>query len=87
MGTRLIDQVAIVTGAGNGIGRSIAIGLAKEEVHICIADIDSVGARQTAQQVKKLKRRAIAVGSRRFPSFWWSRTPSAPWSWPTVPMC
>lgn len=87
MGTRLIDQVAIVTGAGNGIGRSIAIGLAKEGAHICIADIDSVEARQTAQQVKKLKQRAIAFGSRRFPSFWWSRTPSARWGWPVAPLC
>jgi len=83
----LIDRVAIVTGAANGIGRSIAIGLAEEGAHICIADIDSVGARQTAQQVKKLKRRAIAFGSRRLPSSWWSRTPSARWGWPVAPMC
>ncbi len=63
MGTRLIDRVAIVTGAGNGIGRSIAIGLANEGAHICIADTDLAGARQTAEQVEKLKRQAIAVGS------------------------
>ena len=63
MGTRLIDQVAIVTGAGNGIGQSIALGLAQEGAHICIADIDPVGAQQTAQQVEKLKRRAITVES------------------------
>ena len=63
MGTRLIDQVAIITGAGNGIGRSIALGLAQQGAHICIADIDPVGARQTAQQAEKLKRRAITVES------------------------
>ena len=63
MGTRLTDQVAIITGAGNGIGRSIALGLAQQGAHICIADIDPVGARQTAQQAEKLKRRAIAVES------------------------
>jgi NAD(P)-dependent dehydrogenase (short-subunit alcohol dehydrogenase family) len=59
----LIDRVAIVTGAANGIGRSIAIGLAGEGAHICIADIDSTGARQTADQVERLKRRAIVMGS------------------------
>ena len=58
---RLIDHVAIVTGAGSGIGQSIATGLAKEGAHICVADIDSVGARQTARQVEGWKRRAIVV--------------------------
>jgi glucose 1-dehydrogenase len=61
LGTRLIDKVAIVTGAGNGIGQSIATGLAKEGAHICVADIDSAGARKTARQVEGLKRRAILV--------------------------
>lgn len=61
MGTRLLDQVAIVTGAGNGIGRSIATGLAEEGAHICVVDIDLIGAQQTAQQVERLESRAMTV--------------------------
>ena len=58
---RLIDHVAIVTGAGSGIGRSIATGLAEEGAHICIVDTDPVGAHRTAKLVEKRKRRAIVV--------------------------
>ena len=36
---RLAGQVAIVTGAGSGIGRAIALRLAQEGSHIVIADI------------------------------------------------
>ncbi len=36
MGTRLIDRVAIVTGAANGIGRSIAVELAAHGYNLVI---------------------------------------------------
>lgn len=41
--------VAIVTGAGHGIGRAIAGQLAREGAAVGIVDIDEVGARQTVQ--------------------------------------
>jgi 7-alpha-hydroxysteroid dehydrogenase len=55
------DQVAIVTGAGKGIGRSIAIGLAEAGADVVIAartmsDLDEVVAR-----IEETGRRAIAV--------------------------
>jgi NAD(P)-dependent dehydrogenase (short-subunit alcohol dehydrogenase family) len=37
---RFTDQVAIVTGAGRGIGRAIAERLADEGAHVVIADLD-----------------------------------------------
>jgi NAD(P)-dependent dehydrogenase (short-subunit alcohol dehydrogenase family) len=61
MGNRLSDQVAIVTGAGKGIGKSIALGLANEGAHICIATMTLERANETKIDVEKLNRKAIAV--------------------------
>jgi 3-oxoacyl-[acyl-carrier protein] reductase len=38
MGTRLAGRVAIVTGAGRGVGRGIALLLAREGAHVVVAD-------------------------------------------------
>jgi NAD(P)-dependent dehydrogenase (short-subunit alcohol dehydrogenase family) len=37
---RLENKIAIVTGAGQGIGKAIAIGLAKEGASVVINDIN-----------------------------------------------
>ena len=57
----LKDKVALVTGTGSriGMGRTIALTLAKEGCHIVSADIDGDGAKQTADEVKALGRRAM----------------------------
>lgn len=38
--SRLKDRIALITGAGSGIGRAMAIKFAKESANIIIADID-----------------------------------------------
>lgn len=53
-------QLALVTGAGNGIGRQIALRLAREGCHVAVADIDRVAAEQTAADVRKLLVKAAA---------------------------
>lgn len=58
---RLQDKVAIVTGAGRGIGRAIALRLAEDGANIVSSDIDGATAEDTAQQINKLGRKAIAV--------------------------
>ncbi|MBC7185435.1 MAG: 3-oxoacyl-[acyl-carrier-protein] reductase [Calditrichaeota bacterium] len=57
----LQDKVAAVTGAGRGIGRSIALALAREGCHVAVADIDEASARSTAEEITALGRKAVAL--------------------------
>jgi NAD(P)-dependent dehydrogenase (short-subunit alcohol dehydrogenase family) len=47
---RLDGKIAIVTGAGSGIGRAIALGYAREGAQVLAADLNLDGARETAAQ-------------------------------------
>ncbi len=57
----LKDKIAIVTGAGQGIGEGIALELAERGAHVVTSDIDEMGARRTAESVRSLGRRALGV--------------------------
>jgi sorbitol-6-phosphate 2-dehydrogenase len=61
MGGRLEGKVAMVTGAGQGIGRGIALSLAQEGAHVVVNDIGWDTAQATAEKVKRLGRRSLAV--------------------------
>ncbi|MFH1368183.1 MAG: 3-oxoacyl-[acyl-carrier-protein] reductase [Elusimicrobiota bacterium] len=50
---KLKDQVAVITGGAQGIGRSIAEALAKEGANIVISDINAELAGKTAQEIKE----------------------------------
>jgi NAD(P)-dependent dehydrogenase (short-subunit alcohol dehydrogenase family) len=52
MGTRLEGKVAIVTGAGSGIGRAIAHGYATEGAKLVCADVLADRATQTAAEIR-----------------------------------
>ena len=58
---KLSGKVALVTGAGRGLGRGIAMCLARVGVDVVIADIMVENARETAGEVKKLGRRSLAL--------------------------
>jgi NAD(P)-dependent dehydrogenase (short-subunit alcohol dehydrogenase family) len=58
---RLKDKVAIVTGAGSGIGRAISLRFAEEGASIVVADIDLERANKVVDEIRALSRRAIAV--------------------------
>lgn len=58
---RLADKIAIVTGAGRGMGRAIALRLAEEGAHIVAADIDAQTAHDTAASVEALGRRSLPL--------------------------
>jgi NAD(P)-dependent dehydrogenase (short-subunit alcohol dehydrogenase family) len=57
----LTNQVALVTGAGQGIGRAAAIALAEAGAHVVVADIASQHADATAEAITSTQRRALAV--------------------------
>jgi NAD(P)-dependent dehydrogenase (short-subunit alcohol dehydrogenase family) len=57
----LADRVAIVTGAGTGIGKATALALARAGAHVAVVDIDAGLAKGTADAVAGLGRRSLAV--------------------------
>jgi NAD(P)-dependent dehydrogenase (short-subunit alcohol dehydrogenase family) len=57
----LQDQVVLVTGAGAGIGRATALGMAEAGANLAAADIDLAAAQRTADQAAGNARRAIAI--------------------------
>ena len=59
----LTDRVAIVTGAGNGIGKAIALALARAGAHVAAVDIDAGGAKDTADAVSALGRRGLPLAT------------------------
>ncbi len=47
----LAGKVALVTGAGSGLGRGISLVLASKGAHVILADIDENGARETEERI------------------------------------
>src|SRR5580700_4159727 len=59
---RVEGKVALVAGAGGGIGGAGALGLAREGAAVVCADIDAVGVEATAAQIRTAGGRAAALG-------------------------
>jgi NAD(P)-dependent dehydrogenase (short-subunit alcohol dehydrogenase family) len=57
----LAGKVAFVTGAANGIGLGVARALAREGVHVALADIEREGIERAAHAVEALGVRTLAL--------------------------
>ncbi|MFA5872232.1 MAG: SDR family NAD(P)-dependent oxidoreductase [Parcubacteria group bacterium] len=57
----LKNKTAIVTGAAKGIGKGIALALAKEGCNVIVSDIDQKEAEIVAEEVRKIGPKALAV--------------------------
>ena len=57
------NKVALVTGAGRGIGRAIAVMLAQEGADIVVNDMDSDSAEQTAEMIYSIGRKTLVSGA------------------------
>jgi len=57
----LSGKVAVVTGAGSGIGRAIAMALAERGADLSICDVDESGLEETAEAARQLGRSVLAL--------------------------
>lgn len=57
----LKGKVAIVTGAGQGIGEAFALGFAREGAKVIVADINVANAERVAAEIRKNNGEALAV--------------------------
>ncbi|MDO8592785.1 MAG: glucose 1-dehydrogenase [bacterium] len=58
---RLKNKVAIITGAGSGIGRGAALAFAREGAKVLVADWSEAGGQETVKLIKKQKGSAMFV--------------------------
>ncbi len=53
------DKVALVTGAGRGLGRRVALALAKEGCRVVVGDVNQEGVNKVAEEIKALNGQAL----------------------------
>ncbi|MBI2862128.1 MAG: SDR family NAD(P)-dependent oxidoreductase, partial [Chloroflexi bacterium] len=61
MAKRLQGKVALVTGSGQGLGKGIAITLARNGADVVVFDMNQETATQVAHAIENLGQRALAV--------------------------
>lgn len=57
----LTNRIAVITGAGRGIGKAIALAFADAGAHVVCADLDLDNLKQAASEIQSKGTRALAV--------------------------
>ena len=60
---RLKDKISIITGGAGGIGKSFAVGFAREGAKVVIADINLAEANVLVDSLRKEGKEALAIGT------------------------
>ena len=59
--TTLEGKIAVVTGGGSGIGRALALALAREGARVVVADINEADATETVRQLEAAGAEGLAI--------------------------
>lgn len=60
---RLDGKVAVITGAGSGIGAASALAMAREGARVLVTDLNEAGAKATVEQIERAGGRAMAMAA------------------------
>src|SRR4051794_7335081 len=55
----LTDKVVVITGAGSGIGRALAVGSAERGAVLAVSDVDAAGLEETANLARRRTTREV----------------------------